>query len=626
MVLASALLTALPPALAQGASALPEAVPPTVLPEAGAATPASGASPSGSSFDIRIQAVPELRALLEKHLQLQRYRAVSDLDMNELQRLQKLAEADARDLLGTLGYFNPDISISLAPLPASSAQEPAARPIILITVQAGPAARVVQARLDFSGEIATSTDEAAIRERVAIEKDWRLPAGQRFTQQAWDEAKTQALRQLMARRYPAGRIAYSLADVDSGAGAAHLALTLDSGPVYRLGNLQVTGVQRYNPLLAPRLARLSPGDVYDQRRLLEAQQRLASSGYFDSAYVSVDPAADPAAAPVQVQLREAKMQKVVLGVGLTTDSGPRASVEHLHNRALDTDWRATTKLQLESKSPSAQTEWTSLPDASYWRWVGLARAERQDDSELVTDAQRLRFGRMQTGERIDRNYYMQYDRSHVTGSGTRGSTDVSTGEGSALSANYAWTGRYFDTVPFPRQGYAFGFEVGGGSTLVGDRQPYVRALGRWMGITPVTLGRLALRAEAGAVLAKTDAPIPSTQLFKTGGDNSVRGYGLRDIGVALANGATGPGRYMGMASVEWQRPIVRGGLATDWESALFVDAGNVADAPQALRSGIAVGMGAGARWKSPIGPLQLDLAYGAKTRRFRLHMNVGLVF
>jgi len=32
------------------------------------------------------------------------------------------------------------------------------------------------------------------------------------------------------------------------------------------------------------------------------------------------------------------------------------------------------------------------------------------------------------------------------------------------------------------------------------------------------------------------------------------------------------------------------------------------------------------RWKSPIGPLQIDLAYGVAVKRLRLHMNVGFSF
>jgi translocation and assembly module TamA len=41
---------------------------------------------------------------------------------------------------------------------------------------------------------------------------------------------------------------------------------------------------------------------------------------------------------------------------------------------------------------------------------------------------------------------------------------------------------------------------------------------------------------------------------------------------------------------------------------------------------LSVGVGAGARWKSPVGPLQIDLAYGLKVEKLRLHLNLGWVF
>lgn len=593
----------------------PEKVAPAPTPE-GAVGP-TDAEPEVTAFDITVRAPPDVRELIEKHIELQRYRAVTDLDDAELARLILLAERNVRNLVGTLGYFNPTIRI---------AREggPNARPTIVVAVDPGEATVIGPVAISFLGDIAESPDPDAAAQRARIERNWSLPGGQRFTQNAWDGAKTQALRALVARRYPAGRLAGSLADVDAPAGTASLTVALDSGPLYRLGPMQVSGVERYDPVLVPRLARLTPGAVFDQNQLVQAQQRLASSGYFDSAYIFIDPENDPLAVPVQVQVREAKLQKVVLGVGLTTDSGPRASVEHTHNRVPGIGWRAATKLQLEKKSPFAQTEWTSLPNEASWRWVALGRIERLDDKELITQTQRLRFGRTQAGERIDRNIYLQYDRARVRGTGLSGAPVADTGDGSALTANYVWTGRYFDSTPFPNKGHGLGFELGGGTTLGDDRQPFTRVVGRWLGIQPLQRGRIALRAEAGAVLGKDTARIPATQLFRTGGDSTVRGYSYRDIGIKLPNGVTGPGRYMAVGSIEWQRPMLRNGLPSEWENTLFLDAGAVADQPQDLRPSI--GVGTGVRWKSPIGPLQIDLAYGVKVQQLRLHVSVGFIF
>ncbi|MDB5891729.1 MAG: surface antigen [Polaromonas sp.] len=560
-----------------------------------------------------------MRGLIEKHLELQRYRAVTDLDDAELARLVELAERNVRNLVGTLGYFSPAITITRE----GNAGAP---PAVAITVEPGPLTLIKAVDIAFAGEIEQSAEPDAIEQRQTIQRNWRLPPGQTFTQDSWDGAKTQALRDLTARRYPTGRIADSLADIDPASNSAFLGLKLDSGPTYRLGRLEVTGVERYNPVLVPRLARLKEGAVYDQKELLEAQQRLASSGYFDSAnvFINADSTTDPAATPVQVQVREAQLTKVVLGIGLTTDSGPRASVEYTHHKAFGTDWRSVNRLTIERKNPFLETEWTSLPDEANRRWAGLARIERIDDDGLVTNSQRLRFGRNQIGERIDRNLYLQYDRARVSGMGTSGLAAADAGDGSAISANAIWTGRYFDSLPFPNKGFGLSVQVGAGHTLTGDRSPYLRTTGRWLGIRPLQTGRIALRAEAGAVLAKDSARLPSTELFRTGGDATVRGYGYRDIGIRQANGVVGPGRYLAVASVEYQRPLRRNGLLTEFENTVFIDAGSVADKAGDLRP--SVGIGTGIRWKSPIGPLQLDVAYGVKARQVRLHTSIGFVF
>jgi translocation and assembly module TamA len=581
------------------------------------AVPARPAAASEPSFDIELRAPDSVRPLLERHLELRRYREVSDLDDAELARLMVLAERDVRELVATLGFFDPRVDVRRG-------SGDRARPLIVVEVAPGAPAVVSAAALSFEGEITEDADPGVRAQREEIRSGWRLPPGHRFTQEAWDDAKTAALRQLVTRRYPAGKVSYSLADIDAPAGWAALDVRLDSGPLFRLGAMQVAGMERYDPQLVPRIARLPPGTVYDQNRIEEAQRRLAGSGYFDSAFIFVDPGSDPKAAPVQVNVREAPLHKWVLGVGISTDSGPRTSLEYLNNRAPGIGWRAQSKVQVERKSPFIETEWTAIPDPDLWRWGVLVRGERVDDGEFVTHGQRLRVGRTRGEDHIDRSVYVQYDRASVQARPGITTPPEDQGDGTAVSANYVWAGRYFDRRPFPNSGFGIGFELGGGLTLTGSRSPFQRTVVRWVGIRPLTEGRLQLRAEGGAVLARGTARVPATQLFRTGGDTTVRGYGYRDIGVPLPGGKVGPGRFMGVGSVEWQRPIRRGGLPTEFESALFVDAGAVSDRIGGLRP--SVGVGAGVRWKSPLGPLQVDLAYGEKAKRVRLHFNIGVTF
>lgn len=567
------------------------------------------------AFDLVVRAPDPLRELLERNLELRRYREVSDLDDAEVARLIVLAEKDARELLATQGYFAPQVRIS---------REAGARPRLVVAVEPGERTRVSDADIQFEGDIAGSTAPDAVAQREAVRSAWELPRGHPFTQAGWDRAKSEATKQLLARRYPAARISYSLADIDAATASARLGLRLDSGALFRLGDLRVSGVERYDPVLVPRLARLPRGMVYDQEKIVQAQLRLASSGYFDSAFIYVDPASTPEAAEVQVTVREAPLQKVVLGLGFTTDGGPRATVEHTHNRLPMVGWRAASKLQLERKNPYAQSEWIAIPNEEGWRWAVLARGEKLDDDRLVTHSQKLRAGRFKDEDRIDRNWYLQYDRATVQNPRQVPLTPLDTGAGSSLSANYIWTGRYFDNLQAPTRGFGFGFELGGGVTLGNVREPFQRTVVRWLGFRPLQRGRLQLRAEAGAVIAREEATIPATQLFRTGGDNTVRGYKYLDIGVPLPGGLVGPGRLLAVASLEWQRPIVRRGLATQFEHTVFVDSGAVADRIGDLRP--RVGVGTGVRWRSPVGPIEAAIAYGVQPRKFRLHFSAGFVF
>jgi translocation and assembly module TamA len=287
-------------------------------------------------------------------------------------------------------------------------------------------------------------------------------------------------------------------------------------------------------------------------------------------------------------------------------------------------WRAVTKLQAEQKNPFAQTEWIAIPDEDGWRWSVLARGERLDDDRIVTHSQRLRTGRFQNTDHIDRNVYVQYERSSVQNPRDVVLTPLETGQGSAVSVNYVWTGRYFDNLQLPTSGYGVGFELGAGLTLGSVRKPFQRTILRALTYRPLASGTLKLRAEAGAVFAESGAPIPATQLFRTGGDTTVRGYKFLDIGVPLDEGLVGPGRYLGVGSVEWQKPIVRRGQPTPFDHTLFVDVGAVGDEIGDMRPKF--GVGTGVRWRSPLGPVEAAIAYGVQARRFRLHFTAGFVF
>ena len=582
---------------------------------------APGSVATRPAFELDIQASAELQDLLAKHLELMRYRELADLSDSELDRLLEAARQNTQELLATLGYFSPEIGIEVRPAASSGGTR-----AVQLKVAPGEPTLVAEVKIEFSGPI--RTDPAAQQQRALIEASWSLRPGARFTQVDWDGAKRQALRQLTTLRYAGARLGATLADIDPERHSARLSVMLESGPAYQIGALIISGTQRHDAELARRLAHLLPGSDYAQTELTQAQQRLTESGYFDSASVALDVSGDPTAAPVRVELREARLQKLVLGVGFSTDTGLRLTAEHTHNQLPGVGWRAISKLSLDRDKPSLGTDLTAPPDEDNWRWVTGLLFKKESLGSFDVGSERLRLGRSQNNLRIERNYYLQYERANNALTATSPAVTAD-----SISANYALTLRNFDDLVLASAGWGLGLELGGGMTLDGQHHPFGRFVARWLNYLPVSqrssdpqarAGRIAVRAEAGTVIASDSAILPNTQLFVTGGATSVRGYGYQSIGVKLPDGQTTVGRYIGIGSVEWQRPIAVDDKLTEWESTLFVDAGAVADKAADLRA--QVGVGVGARWKSPVGPLQLDLAYGVEVKQFRLHMNLGVIF
>ena len=125
--------------------------------------------------------------------------------------------------------------------------------------------------------------------------------------------------------------------------------------------------------------------------------------------------------------------------------------------------------------------------------------------------------------------------------------------------------------------------------------------------------------EVGQVLARESVSVPDTLLFRAGGDDSVRGYAYRSLGTEIAGVTTGA-RSVATGSLELAHalPVRVQGL----QGAIFADAGDAAD--RFSKMSIKRGYGLGVRWRSPVGPFRLDVAYGEAVQQWRLHFSVGV--
>jgi translocation and assembly module TamA len=215
-----------------GCSLLPRADQPTTSDIA-----STTASDGAASFDVVVRAPDAVRETLERHLELQRFRQLPDLQANELQRLLGATDANARELLGTLGYFAPTITVELTEAQETAGASKAPHRTVTVTVDPGPPTRIASADITVAGDADSDSDSLA-RQQQRLQRNWSLTPGQPFTQSAWDNAKADGLRQLQARRYPTARIANSRAEIDADRHEAQLGVSYDPGPAYRFGPLR----------------------------------------------------------------------------------------------------------------------------------------------------------------------------------------------------------------------------------------------------------------------------------------------------------------------------------------------------------------------------------------------------
>ena len=559
------------------------------------------AAGAAQAFEVEITAPEDLKPLLERHLEAARAARLGEVvDAEEIQRLDRLSLETARELLATEGYFSPQLASSLT------------GETLRVTVTPGPRTRVRSVTIRYAGALAQENDGARLRAR--IERGFRLPAGMPFRQADWEAAKSAALLHLLSGRYLAARLAASEARIDPAARSAELSLLVDSGPAFFYGEPEIVGAKRYPVSIARNLNPAKPGKPVNQQDLLDYQAALESSGYYSQAQVRIDPEpSTAAAAPIRVEVTERPEKLLSLGAGFSTDTGARVQGEWLTRDLADRGLRLKLDGRIETRSQGTAGELAWPRDAKgYVHSLGV-QWKREDIEGQETRSSLIAAKRSLTRNRIENTLTLQFQTETQQVGGAVNARNQ------ALTANYAWTQRAVGRAFYPREGYVFTAQVGGAAAALLSDTSFLRLYGRHT--HHVRLGRsdrLVLRGEAGAVLADTRDGIPTDFLFRAGGDNSVRGYAYQSLGRTLEGGVASV-RYLATGSAEYNY-FFEG----NWGMAVFVDAGDAADSPGNLSP--VFGYGVGARYRSPVGPINLDLAYGEATQKFRLHFSLGVSF
>ena len=577
-----------------------------------AAFAAPALAQTSTGYTVEIAGASAFDKLFNEHLDIIRHKNDKQLEPGEFERLAAIAPRQIRELLATEGYFS-----------ATATQEIVKggdRPGVRFVVTPGEPTRIIDVAIDFSGHLAEGAATGSKQRIERLRGQWGLKSGERFRQSAWDNAKDEVLKDLLNRNYPAARIADSEARVDPEQRVARLKVGIDSGPAFTFGALQLQGLKRYPRERIEQLNPIQPGEPYSQERLNELQARLQDSGYFKSAFTTIDvDAARPERVPIRVDVSENERFKLSAGVGYSTDAGPRVELKWLDRIFLGRDWRFEAEAKVDQLTQTLGVRFTLPPLEQGWRgwfrgWTP-SLANRYAHSDITNEIN----DKIRTDARVtspDKNNEHAWGVSHLID--RQQLPEAEPNRRQALIGVYTVTRRRLDNELAPTRGYVATIDLSVGPPGVNEKA-LARVFAQVTYLQPLGQRYTAvLRGQFGQVYGSTRGTVPDDLLFRTGGDQTVRGYSYRSLGVPQNDAIVG-GTVMALASVELVYHIT-----PQWGAAVFTDAGNAADSWKEFS--FAHGSGVGARWKSPIGPVNLDVAIAHETKKPRLHFSVGYGF
>jgi translocation and assembly module TamA len=174
---------------------------------------------------------------------------------------------------------------------------------------------------------------------------------------------------------------------------------------------------------------------------------------------------------------------------------------------------------------------------------------------------------------------------------------------------------------------AYFVELSGSPQTLGSDESYLRFYGNAERVWP--LGgpwHLRVRGELGTTWVNDFSELPASQRFFTGGDRTVRGFGLNELSPPPEDpndvkelGKSVGGEHLLVGSLELERDI-----RESWRATIFFDTGN---AFNNWGDPLEYSVGIGVRWRLPMMMIGVDLAQALSEpgKSPRLHLNVTQV-
>ncbi len=558
---------------------------------------------AAASLDVRVEGVGgELRENIELRLGIALVATRKDLNQGLVEALHDDAGDDIRAALQPYGYYRPEIQASLeGEQPNWSAR---------YQVSAGP--RTAIRELDLQVDGPGSEDLEAEQQRIRL----RLAPGTPLLHTQYEDAKALLASAAYAKGYLDARYRRSELRIHPQDDAAEVLLHFDTGPRYFFGQVRVEQLDSNSRLSDEVLARyvgIAAGDAYDPQVLLDTQFALGDLGYFET--IEPLPQHDLAGAdhkvPILIKTTPLPPRRYDFGVGYGTDTGARVSAGAEFRRLNAAGHKLKLDTRLSEIKNTARGEYRIPLGVRPGEQVALAGELTQEQFDAGDS---LRYGLELSLSRMPgkwkRRLYVAYLHEESQLGDSRQTSDL-------LTPGVSFNRSQLDDPIFARRGWTLFADLHGADRSALSSTSFVQIRTQLRGAYPLTERlRLLGRYEAGASVVADFDELPASQRFFAGGDQSVRGYRYQSLGPQDADGNVIGGRFLTAASLELEMSVYG-----NWGAAAFFDIGGADDdpTPELYR-----GIGAGLRYRAPVGSIQVDLAHPLDDPEggVRLHLGV----
>lgn len=379
---------------------------------------------------------------------------------------------------------------------------------------------------------------------------------------------------------------------------AEVALTFDTAVRYTYG--KVTAKQDIlKDKYFKRYIRIKEGEPFRSEELIKQQNLLDGSGYYKNVQVRAGyDTAENHVIPVNIEAPRRKRYSYHGTIGFATNDGAFLEL------GSDTHWINSRGHQLTGTTRLSQNDpaiglnykvplWN--PEHEY---ANLSTSwSRSDNDDIVGTAFKLGIDY----NRRNRNNWQQKASIGYLDEKTQIDNEAETRSQLTLfglSANKTESNHSL----FPTKGWRVGAEIRGAAEgFLSDQSVLQSTLSTKYLHTFDNKSKALLRADFGSTFIGDFDELPKSLRFFAGGQNSVRGYSFESLGTADSDGDIIGGENLLTLSAEYEYPVMN-----NISAAAFVDAGNAFNDWDDYA--LEVGYGVGVRYKSPLGPVRLDLA------------------